>query len=161
MTTQIRPIQAKDNAAVKKLVVGVLAEHGIQGEGFAGVDPELDDMCAAYAGEDAAFYVIESAGAVLGVGGFATLAGTEGEGIAELRKMYFKPALRGQGWGNQLLTLILSEAKKAGYRKMYLETTPDMKAAQAMYAKHGFKHRSDRLGDTGHSGCGVFMEKTW
>ncbi len=159
MTTQIRPIQAKDNAAVKKLVVGVLAEHGIQGEGFAGVDPELDDMCAAYAGEDAAFYVIESSGEVLGVGGFATLQGTAGEGVAELRKMYFKPALRGQGWGNELLTLIISQAKQFGFEKMYLETTPDMKAAQAMYKKHGFTHRSCRLGDTGHTGCGVFMER--
>lgn len=33
----IRLIQAKDNAAVKQLVHDVLIEHGISGEGFAGV----------------------------------------------------------------------------------------------------------------------------
>ncbi|MCW8870376.1 MAG: GNAT family N-acetyltransferase, partial [Proteobacteria bacterium] len=82
----IRLIQAKDNAKVKQLVHDVLSEHGLSGEGFAGVDPEMDDMYSAYQGPLAAYFVIELAGEILGVGGFAPLAGCDGEGIAELRK---------------------------------------------------------------------------
>ncbi len=159
MNLNIRPIKPHDNVAIKSLVTTVLLEHGIQGQGFAGVDPELDDMFAAYQSEDAGYFVIESEDEILGVGGFAVLAGTAGQGIAELRKMYFKSALRGRGWGNRLLSLCIQEAKKAGFKRMYLETTSEMKIAQALYIKHGFVYRTQRLGATGHSGCGVFMER--
>jgi putative acetyltransferase len=155
----IRLIQAKDNAAVKQLVHDVLIEHGISGEGFAGVDPEMDDMFSAYQGPLTAYFVIEQAGEIVGSGGFAPLAGCEGEGIAELRKMYLRPGLRGQGWGHRLMIKCIEGARQAGFKQMYLETTPAMKAAQKLYLKHGFNYRETRLGDTGHGGCEVLMSR--
>ena len=159
MQPVIRNIQAKDNASVKKLVHDVLAEHGFGGEGFAGVDPEMDDMYSAYQGSMAAYYVIEQAGEIVGAGGFAPLAGCEGEGIAELRKMYLRPELRGQGWGHRLMIQCIEGAGQAGYKQIYLETTSPMKAAQKLYLKHGFSYRETRLGDTGHGGCEVLMSR--
>ncbi len=155
----IRLIEPKDNQQVKRLVQETLAEFGIVGEGFAGVDPELEDMHAAYADELSAYYVIEVNGEVLGVGGYAPLAGTEPGTTAELRKMYFRPQLRGMGLGQKMIELCIQGARKAGFNEMYLETVEGMKAAQKLYVKNGFTYLDCAMGDTGHTGCGVRMLK--
>lgn len=159
MIPVIRLIESQDNAAVKQLVHDVLIEHGLSGEGFAGVDPEMDDMYSAYQDSLAAYYVIEHNGEILGACGFAPLAGCDGAGVAELRKMYLRPALRGQGWGHRLMVKCIESARQAGFNQMYLETTPSMKAAQKLYLKHGFCYRDTRMGDTGHGGCEVLMSR--
>mgnify|MGYP001627850358 FL=1 len=159
MNVLIRPIESKDNGKVKQLVHDVLQEHGLSGEGFAGVDPEMEDMYSAYQGPKATYYVIEQEGEILGVGGYAPLVGHEDGSVAELRKMYLKPALRGKGWGHQLLLRCIEGARKAGFKRMYLETTPAMQAAQKLYLKHGFNYRDTRLGATGHGGCEVLMSR--
>ncbi|TDR18450.1 GNAT family N-acetyltransferase [Marinicella litoralis] len=153
----VRFIQADDNAEVKTLVQNTLAEFGLVGAGYAGVDDELNDMYQSYSDDLSAYYVIVSADKIYGVGGFAPLTGTERGTIAELRKMYFLPSLRGQGMGQQLIQLCLKEATKLNYKSMYLETVPKMKAAQALYLKNGFEYLEQRLGNTGHSNCGVHM----
>jgi putative acetyltransferase len=153
----IRPIEPRDNAAVKKLVLDVLAEFGLIGEGYAGVDAELEDMYQAYNTPLSAYYVIELDGQVKGVGGFAPLQGTEPGSTAELRKMYLLQELRGLGLGDRLIRISLQGAARCGFNGMYLETVPEMKAAQKLYQKHGFQYLEERMGDTGHSGCGVKM----
>ena len=156
----IRLIQAKDNPAVKALVQNTLAEFGLMGEGYAGVDAELDDMFQAYANELSDYYVIEVNHQILGAGGYAPLIGTELGTVAELRKMYFHSSLRGQGLGTKLIELCISAAKAKGFRSMYLETVPAMKVAQALYLKNGFVQLDHRLGDSGHGNCDVCMMKT-
>lgn len=156
----IRPIDPKDNAAVKALVLDTLAEFGLFGEGFAGVDAELNDMHGAYDNDLSAYYVVEMNGQVVGVGGYAPLLGTEPGTVAELRKMYLTPALRGQGVGRQLIERCLAETQALGYQTMYLETVPGMQAAQSLYQKHGFTRTEARMGDTGHSNCSVTMARS-
>ncbi|WP_154224616.1 GNAT family N-acetyltransferase [Marinicella rhabdoformis] len=158
-TVQIRTIEPQDNDAVKTLVLDVLAEHGLVGEGYAGVDPEMDDMYGNYQPENCNFFVVELDGQVCGAGGYAPLAGDADQ--AELRKMYFKSELRGLGLGHELIEKCITEAKSSGYKGMYLETTPAMKVAQALYQKHGFEFITERMGDTGHGGCGVFMYRSF
>ena len=158
-TISIREIKAADNQAIKKLVLDILAEFELHGEGYAGVDAELEDMHNAYLDHLSADYVVQQQGVLIGVGGFAPLAGTEPGTVAELRKMYFLPTYRGQGLGQQLIDRCLSAAASCGYVGMYLETVPAMKAAQALYQKNGFSYLSERMGDTGHSNCGVYMHK--
>jgi len=155
----LRLIRPEDNSLVKSLVRNTLAEFGLAGEGYAGVDAELDDMFSAYNNALSAYYVIDCGGAIQGVGGFAPLLGSENDAIAELRKMYFVSDLRGQGWGHKLIELCLNEAKKRGFTAMYLETVPDMQVAQKLYLKHGFGYISERLGETGHHHCEVSMLK--
>ena len=156
---QIRTIEPQDNAAVKTLVLDVLAEHGLVGEGYAGVDPEMDDMFGHYQDERCNFFVVEHKQRILGVGGYAPLAGDAAK--AELRKMYFKSELRGLGMGHKLIQTCIDEAQKNGYQGMYLETTPAMKVAQSLYQKHGFEFMTERMGATGHGGCGVFMYRSF
>lgn len=59
--------------------------------------------------------------------------------IAQLRWFLIHPDFRGQGIGKHLLVEALDFARKAGYRKIYLETIDDQKTAIAMYQKVGFQ----------------------
>jgi len=153
----IRTIQPQDNVAVSQLVKEVLAEFVEGTDGFASADPELEDMYAAYSAPRHRYFVIEHEQQVRGIAGIAPLAGCDDAQVAELRKMYFHSSLRGQGLAHVLMHACLDCARDMGYRYVYLETLPHMHAAQSLYKKHGFKKIPERMGDTGHHGCPVFM----
>ncbi|MDX1555116.1 MAG: helix-turn-helix domain-containing GNAT family N-acetyltransferase [Xanthomonadales bacterium] len=153
---EIRPIRRDDNPRVAELMRQVMTEFGMAGESFSISDPEVDDMYGAYRDGGSAFLVIERNGEILGCGGFGPLRGAD-KGTCELRKMYFLPAIRGNGMGSRLLRRILQLARKAGYSRCYLETMHNMARARALYRKHGFEETGAPLGRTGHSGCNRFM----
>lgn len=129
-----------------------MPEFGASGPGFAINDPEVDRMTESYAPPMAGYWVIESDGRIQGGGGFAQLEGGP-EGVCELRKMYFLPELRGLGLGAKLLSLVLEEAKCAGFRQCYLETLENMHQARSLYEKLGFVKLAAPMGSTGHFGC--------
>ncbi len=147
-----------DNTAVADVIRGVMTEFGAVGEGFSIEDPEVDDMFAAYPSPGAGFWVVEQSGKVEGCGGFAALTGGPPE-TCELRKMYFRPALRGLGAGHALMELILDRAAKAGYQQIYLETLASMSAARKLYGRHGFEPLNGPMGATGHCGCDSWMAR--
>lgn len=154
----IRPIEKKDNMAVSKLIRTVMTEFGAVGEGYSIMDAELDDMYSAYAKSEAAFYVIEKDGNVMGCGGIAPLAGAESD-VCELRKMYFQKEVRGLGLGKQLMEECLAKAKKLGYKTCYLETISSMKRAGHLYKKYGFEALDAPMGHTGHTSCQLYYAK--
>jgi putative acetyltransferase len=156
---KIRKIEFKDNSAVKELVINTLAEFGAKGPGFASSDAELQDMFQSYQADNKAFYVVVKDQEVLGIGGLAPLDGEEHSGICELRKMYFDPQLRGQGIGKQMIDKCIAKAKEIGFHTMYLETIPEMTAAQGLYKSRGFEYLESPKGNTCHSACQVFMQK--
>ena len=151
----IRPITAADDVAVARIIRGVMPEFGADGPGFAIHDPEVDAMSAAYDRPGAAYFVVEHDGRVQGGGGVAPLEGGP-EGVCELRKMYFLPALRGLGAGAALMQRCLAEARALGFRQVYLETLRGMDAAQKLYERTGFRRLDGPLGATGHFGCNRF-----
>ena len=154
-----RPMQAADNPAVATIIRQVMTEFGAVGSDYSISDPEVDAMYEAYPAPQAAFFVIEHEGRVLGCGGMGPLA--EGEpGVCELRKMYFLAELRGAGMGIRLLNTIFDAAREAGYQRCYLETLERMEQARRLYRRHGLEEIDGRLGDTGHSGCNRWMVKT-
>lgn len=163
----IRPIAPEDNEQMAALLLSTLEEFGCTGPGFASSDPELHDLYSAYQTTteqkpDCGYWVVvnETTGQVYGGGGFSRLKGTSVEdAICELQKMYFDSALRGKGYGRMLLELCIQQATEAGYRTLYLETTPAMKQALKLYEKMGFKPLPTYLGDTGHRSCTVFMSR--
>jgi len=60
--------------------------------------------------------------------------------ICEMKRLYLRPAFRGQGLGRILAGRIIAEARQIGYKRMRLDTVePVMKDAVAMYRKIGFK----------------------
>ena len=151
----IRPCQPEDAIAIRDIIHEVMTDICAVGPGFAIVDPEVDDIPAAYAGPRAAYFVVERDGEVLGGAGIGPLAEAD-PSICELRKMYFLDALRGQGAGRPMLARCLDAARERGFRQCYLETLPHLDAACHLYEQAGFRRIPASMGNTGHFGCNRF-----
>ena len=154
----MRPVDPADNPAVAALIRDVMKEFGADGEGFSSQDPEVDAISEAYAGDRAAFLVVERDGRIVGGGGFAPLAGGD-DSVCELQKMYFYPQARGHGMGKALLTALVDGAREAGFKTCYLETLASMDAAARLYEAFGFERIDGPMGATGHFSCNRFMAK--
>ncbi|QXC39351.1 helix-turn-helix domain-containing GNAT family N-acetyltransferase [Aeromonas jandaei] len=153
----IRPITEADNPHIATVIRTVSAEYGLTADkGYGVSDPNLDRLYQTYQEEASRYWVIEGPdGSILGGGGIAPLAGEEG--VCELQKMYFLPALRGLGLGKRLVLQALDEAGALGYRRCYLETTEVLREATSLYESLGFEHLPGPLGCTGHGDCEICM----
>jgi len=58
---------------------------------------------------------------------------------AEIKRMYVRPEVRGQGVAQELLEAAEKFAHTAGYHWVYLDTADDMKAAARFYQRNGFQ----------------------
>ena len=56
----------------------------------------------------------------------------------ELKRLYVRPAFRGQGLASALVARILDEAREIGYRAILLDTLPALESAVRMYRGLGF-----------------------
>ena len=112
---------------------------------FQNFDHELSHFEEEYGPPDGAFFLAERS---LGCGGMRRFA----EGVAEMKRLYVVPAARGKGVGDALARRIIVEARGLGYRKLVLDTLPQMKAAQALYRELGFReiasYRHNPVGGT-------------
>jgi putative acetyltransferase len=156
---EFRLIRPEDNPVMARIIREVMTEFNTVGPGYSINDPEVDYMYEAYeAPGTSRYYVLEIDGQVVGGGGIGPLADSDAQ-VCELRKMYFLPAARGQGWGRKLLAKCLEAARELGYQKCYLETVQRMQTANLLYKKMGFEALCGKLGDTGHSGCDTYFVK--
>ena len=155
---QIREIQIKDNAAVEKIIKETLMEFDAAVPGTAFMDKSITNMFDAYQTRKSAYFVADDDGHIVGGCGISPLKG-DSTNTAELQKMYIAKSHRGKGIGKQLLKSCMNYAKKQGYSGIYLETLPSMKIAGTLYQKAGFKFLSEKMGETGHSTCHVWMYK--
>ncbi len=153
----LRPIEPEDNDAIRQLIERVMQEYGAVGPGFSIVDAELTAMAEAYQADKHRYFVVtDRVGKVVAGSGVAPLLGA-GASVAELRKMYSDPAVRGQGLGRALLRACIDFARQSGYRRLYIESMSTMREACSLYSTFGFKRRQKPLGNTGHHGCDVYM----
>ena len=44
-------------------------------------------------------------------------------------------------------------------KKIYLETMPELKQALSVYEKFGFEYLKGPMGNSGHTGCSLWMLK--
>lgn len=159
MNTTIRKIEPKDNPHIAALIRDVLIEHDAPKVGTAYADTSLDTLSEVYNAPKSVYYTVEKDGRVIGGCGIAPLENGDAT-ICELQKMYFSPEARGTGIASRLLQQCINAAKGFGYSQCYLETLPNMLAAQKLYTKFGFKYLDAPLGNTGHSSCPVWMLKS-
>jgi putative acetyltransferase len=130
----IRPVEAKDVAAVVELVRTTLGEFGIVFGLGAATDEQLLNLPASYTVGGGAFFVAVDQDALIGTAGVAPVE----PGVFELRKMYLRPEARGKGVGQQLFDRCLAHVRAQGGRRMVLDTTEQMAAAIAFYERNGF-----------------------
>ena len=152
----IRSIQPSDNAGLAAIIRNSLAEFGANKPGTVYFDPTTDNLFDLFQTSGSCYYVAEENGQLLGGAGIFPSAGLP-EGICELVKMYLHKSARGKGLGRLLINQCLEKAKETGYRKVYLETMPELGKAVSVYEKFGFTYLTGPMGNTGHFGCDVWM----
>jgi putative acetyltransferase len=156
---RIREIQKEDNQQIAAVIREVFISDDFPKTGTAFADIHLDFMFEAYDKPRAAYFVVENEGRIVGGAGVSQLENSP-ENICELQKMYFLQETRGKGIGSKMIHTCLEKATELGYEKCYLETLPEMLAAQSLYKKMGFEYLCAPLGNTGHTTCPVWMIKT-
>jgi GNAT superfamily N-acetyltransferase len=73
-------------------------------------------------------------GAVVGCGAIRIII----PGVAEIKRMYLRPELRGKGLGRLLIERLMDEARSLGCREARLDTGWFMTDAQRLYRAAGF-----------------------
>ena len=104
------------------------------------------------------YNVAEMNGEMIGGAGIFPTDGLD-EDTCELVKMYLRPKVRGMGLGRLLIEKCIGQAKDFGYRNIYLESMPELKQALKVYEKFGFEYLNGPMGNSGHTGCSLWMLK--
>ncbi len=154
----IRPIQLKDNPETAAMIRSVLIEMQVPKVGTAYADKALDCLYETYNIPHAEYFIIEKNNKIVGGAGISQLANYDGP-VCELQKMYLLTEIRGKGLGAQMMHTCLDFAIINGFKQVYIETMPNMIAAQKLYTKAGFYYIDGPLGNTGHCSCPVHMLK--
>ena len=158
MKINIRNIQLADNPFLSKIIKDTLAEFGANRPGTVYYDPTTDALFELFQTHGAAYFVAELNGEIVGGGGIYPTDGLPDD-TCEIVKMYLLPQARGTGLGRTLIEKSLAFAKEAGYQQAYLETMPELKQALNIYAKFGFEYLKGPMGNSGHTGCSLWMLK--
>ncbi len=158
MPATIRPIRIEDNPYIAKIVKDTLAEFGANKPGTVYFDPTTDNLFELFSVERSGYFIAESEGKIVGGAGIFPTDGLPPD-TCELVKMYLLPEARGTGLGRALIENSIQFAKGKGYSRIYLESMPELKQALKVYAKFGFDYLPGPMGNSGHTGCSLWMLK--
>jgi putative acetyltransferase len=154
----IRPIRASDNTFIAAIIRKILFEFGANKPGTVYFDPTTDNLFQLFSIQNAAYYILEADGNIVGGSGVFPTPGLP-EGCCELVKLYLISEMRGQGLGLLLMEKCFQTAIDFGFTQMYLETMPELRTAIGLYEKAGFSFLPGPLGQSGHFGCDLWMIK--
>ena len=152
----IRRIRLEDNAAMANILRTSLEEFNLNIPGTAYFDESTDRLFQSFQIDNSAYFVAEENGEIIGGAGIYPTKGLPNDTV-ELVKMYMSSVSRGKGIGKMLMLECIAFAKQSGYNNIYLETLPELSAAVSAYEKLGFISLDERLGDTGHFSCTIWM----
>ena len=154
----IRKIITGDNAKIASIIRNSLEEFNAVKPGTVYFDETTDHLYELFRQERSCYFVATINDEVTAGGGIFPTEGLPAK-TCELVKMYVSSAARGKGLGKMLLQQCIDEAKNNGFEKMYIETMPELTNAIEMYKKYGFTFIPTSLGNSGHTGCDLFMMK--
>jgi len=155
---KIRLIQPADNAALAIIIRNTLEEFGANHPGTVYYDESTDHLYDVFTTPGSVYHILEINGEVAGGAGIYPTDGLPAD-TCELVKMYIGKNGRGHGFGKILMEHCLKAASEKGFKKVYLETMPELTIAVPMYQKFGFRNLTGPIGNSGHHGCGIWMIK--
>lgn len=154
----IRTIEPKDNIPLAKVIRKALEDFDANKPGTVYFDPTTDHLSDVFTAVGSKYFIVEEDGELLGGSGIYPTKNLPAD-TCELVKLYLTAAARGKGLGRLLMEKCFVAAKELGYKKMYLETMPQLVIAVPLYEKTGFKYLPAPLGNSGHDGCHIWMIK--
>ena len=155
----IRDLRKEDNPALAKVVKDTLAEFGANHPNTVYYDPTTDALFEVFQTPRSKYFLAELNNKIVGGGGIYPTDGLPPD-TCELVKMYLLPEARGLGLGRTLIEKCIETATENGFKKIYLETMPELKQALSVYEKFGFEYLQGPMGNSGHTGCSLWMLKS-
>ena len=112
------------------------------------IDAIIDKLPAPYVPPSGGLWVAWIGDAAVGCVGLQQLS----DGTGEVKRMYVRPANRGEGIARALAHRVIAEARARGYQRICLGTLASMQPAQNLYTSLGFlpvaPYRPIEFGDT-------------
>lgn len=102
---------------------------------FQGFADELRSLPGDYAPPDGRLFLVREGAIPLGCGALRRLNAATGE----MKRVYLDPQARGKGIGRRLVAQIIEAARDVGYRRLWLDTLPELAEAAALYRRLGFR----------------------
>lgn len=156
MKMNYRLIEPTDNIEIARVIRGALEEFGVNQPGTVYTDPTTDHLYELFRQEKSIYWIAEDNAQIIGGCGIFPTEGLP-EGYGELVKLYLHRDARGQGIGKELMLKSIQSAKEMGYTHLYLESLPELNQAVDLYKKVGFQLLPNRMGDSGHFACDLWM----
>ena len=131
-------IRAATGAHQIEVVRALFAEYAAElpvDLAFQGFAEELATLPGAYAGPGGMLLLAWADDLAAGCVGLRPFA----PGACELKRLYVRPAFRGQGLARRLAAAALAEARSRRYDRLLLDTLPGMVEAQRLYRTLGFR----------------------
>lgn len=129
--------------AVAELLRRNLSDYDEAGNVLASTFRRIEKISQEYAQKGSQYFIardLEKDGQCIGGAGLGTLHGLPAsEGLGEIRDLVVEKSYRGRGLGKRLLQRCLEMAIECNYKRIYLETTPEMKNAQKLFRRFGFR----------------------
>ena len=125
---------SEDYQEVKLLIEKYVKFLGMDLE-FQGFSNEMDALNSMYATPRGAMILAKDKKKLIGCIGLRPFRNK----IAEMKRMYVDEEYRGKGIGEKLLKSFLEKARQLKYERIWLDTLPELKAANSLYKKYGFK----------------------
>ena len=136
MTVRVRRAESAADVAVARALFEEYARSLAVDLAFQDFVHELATLPGAYVPPGGVLLLAEVGGEVLGC---VALRPFEPPAVAELKRLYVRPAGRGHGLGRALTLAALEHARAAGYRRVRLDTLPEMTRARQLYRELGFR----------------------
>jgi carbonic anhydrase len=138
MTVTLRTLTAADGGAleqVRQYFRNYAAWLGVD-LSFQNFDQEMASLPGAYSAPQGRLFFAEVDGRPAGCVGVRPLP--DSDGLCEMKRLYVAPEERGHGVGAALAMTAIKAAKEIGYRKLMLDTLPNMRMAVKLYRELGF-----------------------